>query len=142
MRRRLAIVLFVALALLSVDPIILRVAFGDRAKLSRLFTAFPDRSWYPEFPAFLDEVRSRTSPGDTIAILVPAMGWDAGYSYAYYRASYYLTGREVLPLVRRDDRTLPDNFKRAKYVAAWGRSVNDATRHVIWAGHGGTLLGH
>jgi hypothetical protein len=141
MRCRLAIVLFVALAILSLDPIILRAAFGNHAKLSRLFTALPDRAWYPEFPAFLEEVRARTNPGDTIGVIVPAMEWGSGYSYAYYRSSYFLTGREVLPLVSRDDHPLPDNYRQAKYIAVWGRTVTDPTRHVIWAGHRGTLLG-
>jgi len=142
MRSRLALVLFVAIALLSVTPGFFRVGLADHAAVQRTFTAYPDRPWYPEFPAFLEEVRAHTQRGDTIALVVPAMLWDNNYSYAYYRASYYLTGREVLPLVRRDDSPIPENFARAKYIAAWRRGVRDATRHVVWAGRGGVLLGH
>jgi hypothetical protein len=143
MRRNVAIILFVALALLSIDRVLVRFPFSDRAKLHRFFTEYrPDRQWYPEFPAFLEGVRAQTKTGDSVALIVPAMKWDYGYSYAYYRASYFLAGREVLPLVRLDDAALPQNFERAKYVAAWRRNVTDATRHVVWQGHGGTLLGH
>ena len=142
MRRRLALLLFAALALLAIDPVVIRVALTPRAVMHRFFTIFPDRLWYPDYPAFLEEVRAHTQPGDSIAIVVPAMRWDDAYSYAYYRATYFLTGREVLPLVRRDDASLPQNFGRAKYIAAWRRSVKDATRHVVWSGDGGTLLGH
>jgi hypothetical protein len=142
MRRCLALALFVALALLSIDPVIFHVALGDWAKLHRFFTIFPDRLWYPDYPAFLEEVRARTRPGDSIAIVVPSMRWDSGYSYAYYRASYLLSGREVLPLVRPNDAAVPENFARAKYIAAWRRNVQDATRRVVWSGRGGALLEH
>ena len=143
MRRRIALVVFVALAIISIstDAIVFKVAFSNRAEMHRVFTAYPDRGW-DEYPRFLADVRAHTQPGDSIAIVVPAMRWDDAYSYAYYRASYFLTGREVLPLVRRDDASLPQNFGRAKYIAAWRRSVKDATRHVVWSGDGGTLLGH
>src|SRR5437764_15329426 len=142
LRPLLALVLFVAIALLSITPGLFRVALTDRATMGRVFTAYPDRPWYPEFPAFLEEVRAHTQPGDTIAVVVPAMRWDDNYSYAYYRTSYYLTGREVLPLARRDDSPIPENFARAKYIAVWRRGVRGATRHVVWAGRGGVLLGH
>jgi hypothetical protein len=142
LRPKLALVLLIALALLSITPGFFRVALADRWAMERMFTAYPDRPWYPEFPAFLEEVRTHTQRGDTIALVVPAMLWDNNYSYAYYRASYFLSGREVLPLVRRDDSPIPENFARAKYVAAWRRGVKDSTRHVVWAGRGGVLLGH
>ena len=70
------------------------------------------------------------------------MHWDGGYSYAYYRASYFLSGREVLPLVTRQDKPVLDNFKRAKFIAVWQKRVSDDTRHVVWSGHHGVLLGH
>ena len=141
MHRRIALVLFIALAVLSIDPVIFSVAAGNRAKLHRFFTVFPDRQ-YPEFPAFLDDVRAHTQPGDSIAVVMPSMAWESGYRYAYYRAAYFLPGREVLPLVRPDDTAVPENFARAKYIAAWHRNVQDPTRHVIWSGRGGVLMGH
>lgn len=140
---RIALVLFVALALLSVstDAIVFKVALSNRPKMNLVFTDLPDHGW-TGYPQFLENVRAHTQPGDSIALVVPSMRWDDGYSYAYYRASYFLTGREVLPLVRRDDAAVPQNFGRATYVAAWHRNVKDATRHVVWSGDGGVLLGH
>jgi hypothetical protein len=140
MRRRFALLLFAALALLAIDPVAVRVAVASRAVMHRFFTIFPDRLWYPDYPAFLEEVRTHTRPGDTIAILVPSMRWEAGYSYAYYRASYVLAGREVLPLVQPDDSAVPQNLAGAKFVAAWHRNVQDPSRRVVWAGRGGALL--
>src|SRR6266852_4020510 len=142
MRPKLALLLLVAIVLLSITPGFFRVMLTNRSAAQRMFTAYPDRPWYPEFPAFLEEVRAHTQRGDSIALVVPAMLWDNNYSYAYYRASYFLTGREVLPLVRRDDSPIPENFMRAKYIAVWRRGVKDSTRHVVWAGRGGVLLGH
>ena len=141
MRRRIALCLFVILAVASIDPILVALPFTNLKKLQRFLTEVrPDREWYPEYPAFLEGVREHTQPGDTIALIVPGMKWDYGYSYAYYRASYFLTGREVLPLVRSDDAQLRQNYGRAKYVAAWQTKVADTKRRVAWAGHHGVLL--
>jgi len=143
MRRWIALVLFVAIAVISVstDAIVFKVAFANRAKMNHEFTTYPDRGW-SSYPEFLESVRAHTKPGDSIALVVRTMSWDDGYSYAYYRAAYFLAGREVLPLLREDDMPLPQNFGRATYVAAWHRNVKDDTRHVVWSGDGGVLLGH
>ena len=138
MRRRLALVVFVALAVLAIDPDLFRIALANRAAMLRTMTLYPDRGW-DAYPAFLEEVRAHTRPGDTIALVVPTSHWDDGYSYAYYRASYFLTGREVLPVVDRDDAAQPQNFARAKYVAAWRRGIRPPMR-VVWSGSGGALL--
>lgn len=140
-RGYIALAIFVALALLSIDPILIRWGFFERAKVHQLLTIAPDRGW-GEYPKFLDDVRAHTQPGDSIAIIVPTMRWDDGYSYAFYRASYYLSGREVLPVVTEHDVVHAQNFARAKYVAAWRRNVRDATRHVVWTGDNGALLEH
>jgi hypothetical protein len=138
MRRRLALVVFVALTILAVDPHLLRFAFVDRTVMNRVMTHYPDRGW-ETYPEFLEGVRAHTKPGDSIALLVPAAHWDPSYSYAYYRASYFLAGREVLPVIDRDDSVQQQNFKRAKYVAAWRWTVQPPMR-AIWSGHGGALL--
>jgi hypothetical protein len=67
------------------------------------------------------------------------MIWDGGYSYAYFRASYFLAGREVLPLVAPDDRHLVGNFNRAEYLAIWHNRV-PARAAVVFAGDGGVLV--
>ncbi len=116
----------------------MQVVFVDREPLARALDGFYDRQW-PQYPHFLADLREHTKPGDTIAVVVPAMGWDDGYSYAYYRASYFLTGREVLPLVTPDNRRLPQNFLAAKYIAVFGVRLR-VPADVIWQGDQGALL--
>jgi hypothetical protein len=140
MRRRIALVVFVALDLVAINPTLFRVALANRAAMHRTMTLYPDRGW-DAYPGFLEQVRALTKPGDSIALVVPASHWDGGYSYAYYRASYFLAGREVLPVVDSGDVPQPENFARAKYVAAWRRSVSVPLR-TVWSGEGGTLLEH
>jgi hypothetical protein len=99
---------------------------------------YPDRYW-PDYPLFLQGVREHTQPGDTIAIIVPRMSWDNGYSYAYYRASYFLTGREVLPLVTPQNGQLLQNYRGAKYIAIFGVGLR-APADVVWRSGRGALL--
>lgn len=102
--------------------------------LHRVLTAWPNGRW-PEYPLFLEGVRAHTQTGDRIAISVPAINRDA-YQYAYYRASYLLAGREVLPLYYPDAR--PENLANAKYLAVWHAPAPPA--HVVWQGDDGVLL--
>ena len=110
----------------------------DRTAFNRSLAQMADGGWF-QYPLFLEGIREHTRDGDTIAIIVPWRKWDDGYSYAYYRASYFLAGRIVLPLVTEDDRVHPENFRAAQYVAAWHiRRVGGG--RVVWAGEGGVLL--
>jgi hypothetical protein len=93
----------------------------------------------PLYPRFLEGVRAHTKPGDTIAIIVPRMSWDNGYMYAYYRASYFLAGREVLPLLTETNQKLPQNFRAARYIAAYEMNLR-MPAEIVWQGEGGTLL--
>ncbi len=117
-RRIAAFLCLLAIVALRVEPQLLRLPFMNRQPISAALTRVPDRAW-PEFPRFLEAVRAQTRPGDSIAVIVPGMKWDEGYSYAYYRASYFLAGRDVLPLVTADGRTHPENFRAARYIAVW-----------------------
>jgi hypothetical protein len=138
LRRALTILCLVAIVALCVEARLLQLPFVDRTPYARAMAVFPDRQW-PDYPRFLAGVREHTKPGDTIAVVVPAMGWDDGYSYAYYRASYFLTGREVLPLVTPENGRLPENFRAAKYVAAFGVTLR-VPADVVWQGERGALL--
>ena len=73
-----------------------RVRAGDGA-------AIPTAQW-PDYPRFLEGVRAHTQAGRHDRHHRSGDGVGGGYSYAYYRASYFLTGREVLPLVTPDER--------------------------------------
>jgi len=137
-RRALTILCLAAIVVLSVDALLLQMPFVNRRPYEHVLATMPDSLW-PQYPRFLDGVRAHTRPGDTIAIVVPSMGWDSGYSYAYYRASYFLSGREVLPLVDRQSKRIPENFRAARYVAAFGVQLR-APGKVVWAGESGTLV--
>ncbi len=138
LRRALTILCLAAIVAMCVDARLLQMPFIDRKPLARALDGLYDRQW-PQYPRFLGNVRAHTKPGDTIAVIVPAMGWDDGYSYAYYRASYYLSGREVLPLMTPENGRLPQNFHSAKYIAAFGVRLRGPA-DVIWQGDQGALL--
>jgi hypothetical protein len=137
-RRVLAFAALAALVLLRIEPRLLSIPF-HRPQLARAYASFADRMW-PDYPRFLEGVRAHTQPGDTIAIVVPTLNWDNGYSYAYYRASYFLTGREVLPLSDSGNHLQLLNFRSAKYIAAWRAPLPQAHFTVVWSGAGGVLL--
>jgi hypothetical protein len=137
-RRALTILCLAAIVVFSADARLLQMPFVNRQPFTRALATLPDRLW-PEYPRFLEGVRAHTRPGDAIAVVVPSMGWDSGYSYAFYRASYFLAGREVLPLVDRQSKRIPENFRAAQYVAAFGVRLR-APGQVVWAGEGGTLV--
>lgn len=139
-RTVLSIACFAGLVIASIRLPSLTLPFIDRTPIQRSMSAFPDRGgWWPDYPRFLQEVRARTKRGDSIALLVPTMHWERGYSYAYYRASYFLAGREVLPLVVVSDRPVPGNLQRAQYLAVWRRQAPAGAR-VVFAGYGGALV--
>jgi len=125
---------------LRIEPQLLRLPFMNRTKFNAEIAQMADGQWW-QYPRFLQGVREHTRDGDVIAIVVPPRKWDDGYSYAYYRASYFLAGRVVLPLVTEDDREHPENFRAARYVAAWHiRGMGAGVGRMVWEGEGGVLL--
>lgn len=118
-RRVAAATLFAAIVVIGIEPILLSLPFRDRRPMAAAFANRADQL-FPGYVEFLAEVRAHTRDGDSIAIVVPSRSWERGYSYAYYRASYLLAGREVLPLVDRSDRVVTGNMRAAQYVASWG----------------------
>ena len=108
-RRLLAIGCFIALVLLSIDLERVVRPFADRDALREELHVAADGPWWPDYPRFLEQVRRGTHEGDVIAIDFPR----DQYEYGYYRASYLLAGREVVPL---------SEVKRANVIA-----IMDAT---------------
>lgn len=86
---------------------------------------------------FLDSVRERTRKGDAIGILAPT--W-TGYEYAYYRASYILAGRRVIPLVDPTHTLRPDRIDEADWIAGWQMGMEVKAFREEWKGAGGVLL--
>jgi uncharacterized membrane protein len=136
-RRILALVALVALVALHLSTELLSFPFRNRERLHALYAAKADGN-AAEYAQFLEGVRAHTKPGDRIAVMVTPMRWNAGYSYAYYRGSYLLAGREVIPLIYENETPIPSNLERAGYVAAWHAPAPPG--RVVWEGSGGVLL--
>ena len=124
---------------ISVPLNIVSLPFLDRERISASVARYADGACWPDYPRFLDGVRAATRDGDSIALLVPMRHWDGGYSYAFYRASYFLPGREVLPLVTPRDEVVLENLRRARYVALW-RMPPPRGGTIVWSGSGGVLV--
>lgn len=136
--RLAAAALFALIILTSLEPTLLRLPFSDRSRLRDWTELAADRAWYPGYPKFLEALRAHTANGQTMALVVPVKQWESGYMYAYYRASYFLAGREVLPVIGPDDRPIPENIARAPMLAAWHVDVRGG--RPVWRGEGGVLL--
>jgi hypothetical protein len=131
-RRALAAVALVAVVATRIDP----VYFGLLAGTPNLSPII--ESHWPSYHAFIDGVRARTSPGDTVALVTPASEPREVYPLAFYRASYLLSGREVLPAIDpRSGEAIPGNVANARYVAVFGNAT--ASGDVVWRGEGGAL---
>ena len=123
--KSVAIALFAAIVLLSLDPSILTLSMPPRRPHAEALARRADPN--PELAAFLAEVRMRTARGDTITVILPAVLDRQADAYRY-RSTYHLAGRDVF--MARDG-------VRTTWIAAW-RVPLDAP--AAWAGHGGMLV--
>jgi hypothetical protein len=123
---RLAAFVFAAIVIAGID-----------AGFVRLFLDKHQADPTPPYELFLREVARRTTPGQKIAILVPDRGWARDYAYRYYRASYVLAGRRVIPLLSPDDAVHLDRLRHADLIAAW--DVEATGHELLWRAHGGAL---
>ena len=139
MRRVLYALLLAAMILGGIETFFFRIFAHDRGASAAQLAAAPDRA-APGYAAFLREVRARTPEDARIAVVVPMRRWSGGYEYAYYRASYALAGREVIPLVDRDDSAHLERVRDAEWVASWGMEPRIPGFARVWSGSGGTLL--
>jgi hypothetical protein len=138
MARLAGLIGLTAIAFFRFETRLIELPFVDRKPLAQYLTHASDPGW-EQYLVFMDGVRIRTAKGDSIAIMVPARHWDDGYAYAYYRASYVLTGRQVIPLVSPDDRVVMGNLRQATYLAEWRHDL-PVNRQVVWSGAGGKLV--
>ena len=130
----MAVLVFVTIFFSGLEPLYLRVLFRDPD--ARVPNA--DRRT-AAYPPFLEEVARRTKPGDSIVLLAPIRTWRTGYGYAYYRASYVLAGRNVIPILDDDDGVHRERLADADYVALW-RMGPMPGYEVVWRSDEGTLL--
>jgi hypothetical protein len=138
-RRALYALFFATMIVAGFGTELLRVFFLDREAQAASLAVGPDRA-APGYAAFLREVRARTPEGARVALVVPMRSWSGGYEYAYYRASYFLTSREVIPLVEPDGSAHLDRVAGATHVAVWGMAPRVPGFEAQWSGSGGALL--
>jgi hypothetical protein len=138
-RRLAAVAVFALLFLGGIQPFFPKLLFRDNSALAESLARMPDAQ-APGYPEFLARVRAATKNGDAILIIVPMRHWDEGYSYAYYRASYFLAGRRTVPMVNAEDALLRDNIAKADYVASWRVSAQLPGLETAWKTDDGMLL--
>lgn len=134
LRRVTGGLLFAAIVAGGVDLRNLASLVGDSRRRAAFLASSTDRR-APDYPRFLQEVARRTRPGESIAIVFPPRGYD----YAFYRASYFLAGRRVIPLFDRDGRFHAERGREADYFAFWSVAPPPRTV-VVWQGHRGSLV--
>jgi hypothetical protein len=123
-----ALALFAAIVLLSLDPLLLEHSVPPGRPSADALRRRADPN--PDLAVFLAGVQARTRRGDSIVVVLPSVLQREEEAYRF-RASYHLAGRDVLPLV-------PENVRRATYVAAWRVPVSGGLE--VWSGHGGVLV--
>lgn len=112
----------------------------DRARAGAAFAELPYRKM-PGLRTFLAGVDAHTPPHARIAIWVPFQQWDGGYGYAYYRASYLLPGKQVVPLLAlHEDRPDFSNLRQADYLAAFGQPIRAPGFVTTWQDGRGALM--
>lgn len=86
----------------------------------------------PDVLAFLEQVRARTERGEQVSLL---MAWPhEGWGYTYWRASYVLAGRRVLPPMNTYD------YVESDAVALWRQGWGDPRYDLVWSDEKAALL--
>jgi hypothetical protein len=122
-------VLLVALAYVGLQPFYARFVVVDRAPWAAMLAEFPDR----RFPGYLDLLQRAADvvPHDAaVAVVFPTLEWHRGYSYAYFRAQYFLPGRRVVPLGWPTG-ARPERLAEAEWVVAFGTPLPDGAWTVV-----------
>lgn len=122
------------------EPFYLRIFTVNRASEEAAFSDMPFRKM-TGLQTFLKGVDAHTPPHARIAIWLPFHEWESGYGYGYYRASYLLPGKQVVPLLARGkDRLQLANLAHADYVASFDDRIDAPGFEVNWRDEYGMLL--
>jgi len=140
-KRRIVVwILFALVAAGALPWDSLRIFTADLPAAREYYRNGPDAA-DPEFVRFVEGVGERVGPQASIAIVYPGTDWKDGYEWAYYRASYLLAGRRVLPTLWSDGESLLENLGAAEYAIVWkspGLTVRGFAP--VWSDGAGTLL--
>jgi len=135
-----AVVAFALILIGGFEPFYLRVFGIDRAREGAAFAELPFQK-IRGLKSFLEGVDAHTPPRARIAIWVPFRQWEGGYGYAYYRASYLLPGKQVVPLLApHEDRVVFSNLAKADYLASLGEPIVAPGFESCWQDEHGMLL--
>jgi hypothetical protein len=138
--RLAAAVAFALILIGGFEPFYLRIFAIDRAREEATFAELPFRKM-PGLKSFLEGVDAHTPPRARIAIWVPFRQWEGGYGYAFYRASYLLPGKQVVPLLAlHEDRVDFSKLARADYLASYGQRIDAPGFESCWQDAHGVLL--
>lgn len=131
-------VLLAALAYIGLQPVYAQFLIVDRRPWAEMLSKFPDR----RTPAYADLVRkaAETIPeGASVAVLYSTLDWHRGYSYAYFRAQYFLPGRVVIPLGWPTG-SRPERIEEATWAIVYGTGAPDGHWTVMLQMPDGQLL--
>ncbi len=135
-----AAVAFALILIGGLEPFYLRIFAIDRASQGAVFAELPFHKMRG-LKSFLEGVDARTRRGARIALWVPYRQWEGGYGYAYYRASYLLPGKQVVPLLAlHEDRVAFSNLAQADYLASFGERIEAPGFESCWQDEHGMLL--
>ena len=138
--RLAAYVILAALVAGGFEPMYVRIFAVDGASWRAAMTELPYRKLAGLRRLMIDVDRS-TPRGSRIAIALPFRQWEEGYGYGYYRTSYLLPGKQVIPLLALDrDEPRPDNLRLADYIVVWRGKLDVKGFTVVWSTPDGTLL--
>ena len=135
-----AILAFVAIAATSFQRFYFDIYRFDRDALAAQQTELPYRQ-LPGFRQMLLEVEKRTPRGARILLYTPHQQGERGYAYAFPRAHYILTQRELIPI--REPRTeapRPVNLREVDYIACWKDCPPVPGFAAAWRSNDGMLL--
>lgn len=131
---------FAAILIGGFEPFYLRVLTGSAHSSPAVLSELPYRK-LPGFRELLLAAAPRTFDGARIAIALPFGAWEGGYGYGYYRASYLLPGRQVVPLlVPGEDRPALQNLAGADYILSWHGATQFPGFVPVWSSTDGSLL--
>jgi hypothetical protein len=138
--RGASLVILVALVAGGFEPMYVRIWTVDSATWHTAMEELPYRK-LPGFRRLLLEVDRSTPRGARIAVVLPFRQWEGGYGYGYSRASFFLPGKQLVPLLEPEsDAARPENLRFADYVMAWRARPNVAGFTEVWSTGEGTLL--